>query len=542
MLKRNHFVIVVVFLLMFAFGCSCKDGAGVVSSSDYADLVSLYKEFREFLIPDVNNGVPDYSVAAMDAQKRGLKQFQNRLAAINISGWPVSQQVDYHVVRGEINGVDFDHRITHPWTRDPGFYHIWHATKMHGWPMQSPQLPLSADDVGKLRIRLQAVPELYKQAKVNLTEGSEELAVIAVRIIERREIPRLRTLAGQLAEHHPNLVPDAEKAIVALEGFHDWLEENKSKMTAPIGIGKDNYNWWLKNVQLIPYTWDECLTMVEQEYDRAITSLKLEEQRNQELPKLVLTGSQAEHVRRYNAAKKYLMKFVREKEIVTIPDGVEPRPAGLWRGIPESGVRDFFQQANDRDPLLYQVAHSFFGHHYVRPGIIWYQDGDSRPIRGVVRLFDIHEARSEGLNFFIEEMLVKAGMYEDRQRTKELLYMWIIFRTSRAIADLKMHSGEFTLKDGIRECVKMLPRPWADEDSDAVWWDIENTMRQVGHITFYVVGKSQVMQLFADQALQAGEEFTVLQFMDDFMKGGIIPISLTRWETTGLEDQIKKLW
>ena len=139
-------------------------------------------------------------------------------------------------------------------------------------------------------------------------------------------------------------------------------------------------------------------------------------------------------------------------------------------------------------------------------------------------------------------MLVKAGMYDNRQRARELCYMWIAFRTSRAIADLKMHSGEYTLMDGIRRCVEMLPYPWADVDSDAVWWDIENTMRQVGHITFYVVGKSQVMQLFADQALQAGEEFTVLQFMNDFMKGGIIPISLTRWETTGLEDQIKKLW
>jgi hypothetical protein len=544
MLKRNHFVIYLVFLLMFTFACSSseKDEAKVFSTSDYADLVSLYKDFREFVKPNVNNGVPDYSAESMDAQKRGLKQFQDRFAAINISGWPVAQQIDYHVVRAEINGVDFDHRITHPWTRDPGFYHIWHATKMHGWPMQNPQLPLSADEVGELQIRLQAIPEIYKQAKVNLTEGSEELAIIAIRIIKRREIPRMRNLTNQLAEHHPDLVPDAEKAIVALEDFRDWLEENKSNMTAPVGIGKDNYNWWLKNVQLIPYTWDECLAIVEREYERAITFLKLEEKRNQELPEFVLTASEEEHQRRYNEAKQYLMKFLREKEIVTIPDGIEPRPAGRWRGIPESGFRDFFQQCNDRDPLLYQVAHNFFGHLYVHDTIIWYQDGDSRPIRGVGRLFDIHEARSEGFNFFIEEMLVNAGMYDNRQRARELCYIWIAFRTSRAIADLKMHSGEYTLMDGIQRCVEMLPYPWADLDSDAVWWDIENTLRQVGHITFYVVGKSQIMQLFAEQSIQLGEEFNLRQFMDDFMGGGIIPISLTRWETTGFEDQIKKLW
>ncbi|GAH66021.1 unnamed protein product, partial [marine sediment metagenome] len=31
------------------------------------------------------------------------------------------------------------------------------------------------------------------------------------------------------------------------------------------------------------------------------------------------------------------------------------------------------------------------------------------------------------------------------------------------------------------------------------------------------------------------------QFFDDFMGGGIIPISLTRWELTGFEDQMKFL-
>jgi hypothetical protein len=30
--------------------------------------------------------------------------------------------------------------------------------------------------------------------------------------------------------------------------------------------------------------------------------------------------------------------------------------------------------------------------------------------------------------------------------------------------------------------------------------------------------------------------------MDEFLAAGQIPISLTRWEMTGLEDETKKLW
>ena len=45
-----------------------------------------------------------------------------RLAAIDPSGWPIPQQVDYHVVRAEMNGLDFDHRVLRPWANNPAFY------------------------------------------------------------------------------------------------------------------------------------------------------------------------------------------------------------------------------------------------------------------------------------------------------------------------------------------------------------------------------------------------------------------------------------
>jgi len=97
------------------------------------------------------------------------------------------------------------------------------------------------------------------------------------------------------------------------------------------------------------------------------------------------------------------------------------------------------------------------------------------------------------------------------------------------------------MQDGIKGFVEKLPYPWADADSDAVWWDIEEALRAPAHSVSYVGGKNMILQLLAECAQLQGGEFKLKRFMDDFMGGGIIPISLTRWEMTGNEDELTTL-
>jgi hypothetical protein len=88
----------------------------------HADLVALFTGWRAFQKPKLVDGVPDYTAPAMAAQQRELAGYQRRLAGIDASGWPVSQQVDWHIVRAEMNGLDFDHRVLRPWATNPAFY------------------------------------------------------------------------------------------------------------------------------------------------------------------------------------------------------------------------------------------------------------------------------------------------------------------------------------------------------------------------------------------------------------------------------------
>src|SRR5215470_19646255 len=71
--------------------------------SSFADLTKLFAEWRAFQRPVLSDGVPDYTARAVSAQHRELPAFQRRLADIDASGWPIREQVDWHIVRAEMN-------------------------------------------------------------------------------------------------------------------------------------------------------------------------------------------------------------------------------------------------------------------------------------------------------------------------------------------------------------------------------------------------------------------------------------------------------
>jgi len=50
------------------------------------------------------------------------------------------------------------------------------------------------------------------------------------------------------------------------------------------------------------------------------------------------------------------------------------------------------------------------------------------------------------------------------------------------------------------------------------------------------------MKLFRDRSKQLGDDFNLREFLDEFLEAGVIPVSLVRWEMTGYDDEIKKLW
>jgi len=125
-------------------------------------------------------------------------------------------------------------------------------------------------------------------------------------------------------------------------------------------------------------------------------------------------------------------------------------------------------------------------------------------------------------------------------RSREVIYIALAWRATRAVADLKMHINEFTMEEAVQHCVEWCPRGWECKEDMDTWYDLEISMQQPGHATIYITGKNELEKLLADRAMQQGENFKLRQFMDEFLAAGMIPVSLTRWEITGYEDEIKE--
>ena len=196
--------------------------------------------------------------------------------------------------------------------------------------------------------------------------------------------------------------------------------------------------------------------------------------------------------------------------------------------------RDYFTQVIYRDPLPL-ICHSV---HWLEKQR---ERRNSHPVRGTALLYNIWDSRAEGFATAFEEMMLGAGLFDPNPRARELVLNLLAFRAVRAIADLRLHSGEWTVEEAVRYAVRTTPEGWVLADGDTIWGDLAIYLGQPGYGTSYVVGKVQVEKLLADCAALKGGAFDLKAFLDDFFTRGLIPQSLIRWEMTGLDDEMKRL-
>ena len=114
--------------LIVLTGVSIAGGvaAATAPAGGYEELVELFEEWRAFERPPERDGVPDYTAKTMAQRHWELGALRKRLYQIDPSGWSVEQQVDWHLVRAEMNGLDFNIRVLQPWARDPAYYQsVW---------------------------------------------------------------------------------------------------------------------------------------------------------------------------------------------------------------------------------------------------------------------------------------------------------------------------------------------------------------------------------------------------------------------------------
>ena len=525
-------------------------GAPAIADNNYDNLLQLFTDWRKFESPPLLDGAPDYTTEGFEARQPQYLELRRRLGAFDIGDWPVPQQVDWHLVRAEMNGYDFNRRVLMPWARDPAFYDtIWmsrsdvpahegptHHAVVEVWAYE---FPLSKAAEKKLVKELGAIPPLLKQAQKNLTGNARDLWVTGIRDVRQdlEDLKQLDRMVGNDASIE--LKKAIVKAHAATTELAEWLEAEAPNKDGPSGIGKDNYTWYQQNVHLVPLTWEDEVRLLKRELDRAWASLKLEENRNRNLPPMVAASSPEEYDARARQAVDRIMRFLEEQEIVTVTDYMKPALLAHLGAFVPVETRNFFAITAHYDPA------PLFTHFYH-----WFElarmdaEPHPSPVRQGALLYNIFDSRNEGTATGVEEMFMHAGLYNDSPRSRELVWILLAQRAARGLGSLYAHANEMTMAEAGGVHMDFTPRGWMKTEKELLIFEQHLYLRQPGYGTSYVTGKYLLERTLADYARLAearNEEFKLQSFFDQLNAIDSIPISLARWEMTGLDDEIRSL-
>ena len=530
----------VLLCLMLLFSCTLNSENKANQTSNYKDLEKLFTDWREFEKPLTLDGAPDYTKSQFDKSKKNYQILRNRLENMDTTNWPVHHKVDWHIVLAEMNGYDFNYRVLKPWERDPAFYQtVWmyeSDVPAHEGPTNhavlefwSYDFPLSIEEEERLENELSIIPSFLRQAKNNLTGNARDLWVAGIENIKDQE-KDLDYIKKQVNQNNSSLIQKLQSAKQATSAFKFWLEEMAPTKTGPSGIGKENYTWYQQNVHLLPFTWEEEVDLLQRELDRAWSSLKLEELRNKDLPKLKAANSPEEFLKLTEKSVVKMMTFLTEKNIMPIKPNMEPAlRKHMGKFVPEKD-RNFFYIGMHYDPLpLYSHFYHWFDLAQIR----------DEPHKSIVRrgplLYNIFDSKSEGIATGVEEMFMHAGLYDDNPRSREIVWIMLAQRAARGLGSLYAHANEMTMAEAGQVHVRWTPRGWMEREPHLLQFEQHLYLRQPGYGTCYITGKYLVERLIAEYAEikeKDGQSFVMEHFMEEFNNTGNIPLELLRWDMT----------
>lgn len=532
----SRLILLLLFLLIYESGISQQK-----RTNDYTSLVSLFKEWRAFEKPPLLNGAPDYTAVSFNKRWPAFKSLQSRLKAIDTSSLSVEQKVDWMLVWAEMNGYDFNHRVLKPWNRDPAFYKtIWTERSdvpAHEGPTHHAIIdlwkytfPLSAADKNKLIDQLKVISPLNEQAALNLTGNAKELWIAGINDIKSQKDDLIELLEKPGIKKDAELQNIIDQSIISTEKLVKWLEAESYKKTGPSGIGKENYNWYAKNVHLVPMTWDDQVVLLKRELARAWSSLKLEEHRNRNLPML----SEANTILEYDSLKersvKSFIKFLDQQQLLTMKKYYEPALREHEGSYVPKEKRNFFLITMHYDP---RPLYSHFYH--------WFElaqmdlEPHASEIRRAPLLYNIFDSRNEGMATAVEEIFMNAGLYDDDPRVREIVYILIAQRAARGLGSLYAHANEMTMEEAGKIHAEYTPRKWMKTEKELLKFEQHLYMRLPGYGTSYITGKFLIEEAMAEYARKmelSGQIFSIKDFMDKMNQIGSVPPAIGAWELT----------
>ncbi|NQV51281.1 MAG: DUF885 family protein [Candidatus Marinimicrobia bacterium] len=506
-----------------------------------------------------SNWIPDLSPKAVSNSKAKFIEFKTTLESIPQTGWTRADSIDYLLLRSAIERVNWELNVLDLPGRHPEFY--INQTVGYVFDLLALSSPFTAKRADELLLRLNSIPNTLKNAKRNLDNPVQPFAMIAVEQLNGiRE--KMNLMVQDLESTYPHyfrsqLQRSADKASSALEDYIKWLEKDLSSMNKTVAVGKSDYEYFLKYVALVPYSPDELLKMANQEWERSVTFETLEIERNKDLPESAKFNTIEAEINQARLDEQAIRDFLEQKNVMTVPEWTRHYSLKAMPGyvqalsafgelddftsptrLTENSVRyipdpseklGFFYGTAARDPRPL-IVHEGVPGHYFQLIQSWKNERN-------IRRYYIDSNANEGIGFYVEEMLLQLGLFDNKPHSREIIYRFMRLRALRVAIDVNLALGNYSISDAAEYLASTVPMDVESASSEAAFF-----AATPGQAITYQIGKIQILKLISDAKVLLGEGFELKDYHDYMLKNGNVPIALQRWEYIGLNDEIEYLW
>jgi uncharacterized protein (DUF885 family) len=497
-----------------------------------------------------DNRLTDYSTAKIAEREQRVRKLLDQVRAMPAAKWPKDDRIDWMLFRSQLENSDFGSRILQSEKTDPQLYVNECSNGIFSLLKKDYDAPskraLAAAE------RLKQMPAMLAQGEKNLQKPVKlfaRLAIDSARAMDPLFKESLMTLARDLTpEQNDALVKARDAALTAIHSYADHLEKRLPSMVDFAPMGAANYNYYLKNVLLLPLDAEQVAMLGRAELARyrALESLLPDPSladpnpaRSKNIP-----PDQAAFLAAYESREQEMISFIKEHKLVTIPDylgrfeirqlpeAFKPTSPGGFMNPP--GVYDKDSSGFYFIPTYNPQSKNF----YIRAGI-----EDPRPILGhegipghfmqlsIANHLSNEIRRQHGDGVFVEgwalygeEMLMRTGLYPDNSPAQGQILRLSRYRSARIGVDVNLHTGKWTFEQAVQYFME-----GGGLDREAAEGEAAGAASSPTQKISYIVGKWQIMNLLGRYRDKAGANFRLGQFHDDLIRNGSLPLSIIEW-------------
>jgi uncharacterized protein (DUF885 family) len=562
-----------------ALAAAVLAGATPAEAQSFQNLVETFydNEFRAHPIAATSIGVHNYDAEVDDLSRDGqakdtarLHTALDALTAIDPATLSAGDRDDREMLINSIKGTLLDVETIRYWQKDPDVY-VRSATSAVFSLVHRDFAPL-ADRLRSVITRERQIPMLLATGKANIEHPPRAFVDIAIRnvagSINFLKIGAPATFAAvEDQELKREFTASNDSAIAAFENYKTYLEQElKPKADGDFALGSDLFAKRMAYNEMVDIPPDRLLDIAYAQLhkDQAALSEAAREV-NQAAPiEAVLKEIRAQHptvdtlipTARDDLAG--LRAFVLDHHIATIPSDLLPKveeTPGFRRAtiaaamdspgpLEQRATQAFYYVTPPDAGLTPDKLEQYLGAYYF-PGIeiisvheVWpghflqYLTRRTHPDWSLARQMANSYSTREGWAHYAEQMMVEQGLGDGDPKLKIAQIEMALLRDCRFIASIEMHTKGKSVDDAMQVFMKECGSPEPEARREAY-----RGTRDPGYIN-YTVGKLEILKLRDDYRAKMGDKFSLADFHDRLLAGGLVPLKIIRREMIGADGPV----